>query len=99
MLRLIQVDVASTGQAHLCNGTPSFFLNLRARNVLLRQRGHFGFQVVAHQIEFVDIIFSPGWNAASAGGREKISQPCPASTELNPRTSRKNARSASGVLL
>jgi len=56
MLRLIKADLASTGKPHLRNGTPSFFLNFRALNVLLREGSHFGFQIVAHEIEFVDAI-------------------------------------------
>src|SRR5438067_1842074 len=40
---------------------------------------------------------SIGWTAASAGGRPKISQPCPTSTYLKPSVSRRNARSASGL--
>src|SRR6267142_2899639 len=56
MLRLIQVDVASTRKAHLRNGTPSLVLNFRALDILLRQGSHFGFQIVAHQIEFMDTI-------------------------------------------
>src|ERR1700674_200113 len=56
MLRLIEADLASTGKPHLRNGTPSCFLNFRALNVLLRERSHFGFQIVAHEIEFVDTI-------------------------------------------
>ena len=77
MLRLIEADLASTGKLHLCNGTPSCFLNGGALNVLLCEGGHLGFQVVAHEIEFVGTttISPAGWNAASAGGRAKISQP------------------------
>src|SRR5260370_4183463 len=37
---------------------------------------------------------SAGWTATSAGGRAKISQPLPASTDEKPRTSRRKARSA-----
>src|SRR5713226_4699333 len=56
MLRLIKADLASTGKPHLCNGTPSYFLNLRALHIFLRQRSHLGFQIVAHKIKFVDAI-------------------------------------------
>src|SRR6267142_5056001 len=56
MLRLIQVDVATTRKAHLRNGTPSLILNFRALDILLRQGSHFGFQIVAHQIEFMDTV-------------------------------------------
>src|SRR6476659_5063979 len=38
---------------------------------------------------------SAGCTASSLGGNPKISQPCPASTDRNPSTSRTNARSAS----
>src|SRR3981081_4297911 len=54
MLRLIEADLASTGQLHPGNGSPSCFLNGRTVNVLFRQGRHFGLQVVAHEIEFVD---------------------------------------------
>jgi hypothetical protein len=74
VLWLIEANIASTGKPHLRNGTPSCLLNFRALNALLRERSHLGFQIVAHEIEFVDIV-SEGWNAASAGGRAKISQP------------------------
>ena len=53
MLRLIKADLASTGKPHLRNGTPSWFLNFRALNALPCEGSHFGFQVVAHEIEFV----------------------------------------------
>ena len=56
MLRLIKVDLASTRQPHLRNGTPWCFLNLGARNVFLREGSHFGFQIAAHELELVDII-------------------------------------------
>ena len=56
MFRLIKADLASTGKPHPRNGTPWCFLNFRALNVLLRERSHFGFQILAHEIEFVDTI-------------------------------------------
>ena len=56
MLRLIKADLASAGKPHLRNGTPSWFLNLRALDALLCEGSHFGFQIVAHEIEFVDTI-------------------------------------------
>src|ERR1700761_5078156 len=42
---------------------------------------------------------SAGWNAASAGGSANINQPWPASTDLRPKISLKNARSAAASLL
>ena len=56
MLRLIKADLGSAWKTHLCNATPSWFFNCRAFNALLREGSHFHFQVVAHQIEFVDTI-------------------------------------------
>src|SRR5438445_3925683 len=56
MLRLIKADLASAGKLHLRNGTPSWFLNFRALDALLCEGSDFGFQVVAHEIEFVDTI-------------------------------------------
>jgi len=53
MLRLIKADLASTEKPHLRNGTPSCFPNLRELNALLWEGSHFGFQIVAHEVEFV----------------------------------------------
>jgi hypothetical protein len=53
MFRLIKADLASAGKLHLRDGTPSWFLNFRALNALLFEGSHFGFQIVAHEIEFV----------------------------------------------
>src|ERR1700733_9282094 len=53
MFRLIKADLASTGKPHLRNGTPSRFLNLRKLHILLREGSHFGFQIVAHEIDFL----------------------------------------------
>src|SRR5215469_1321615 len=57
MLGLIEADVTTTWKSHLSNGTPSCLFNLRACNTLLCERSHLGFQVVAHEVEFVDIVF------------------------------------------
>jgi hypothetical protein len=54
MFGLIKANLAATGKLHLRDGTPSLFLNCGACNVLFREGGHFGFQVVAQEIEFVD---------------------------------------------
>jgi hypothetical protein len=57
MLRLIKPDLASTGEPHPRNGTPPLFLNVRALNSLLCEGSHFGFEIVAHEIEFVRATF------------------------------------------
>jgi hypothetical protein len=59
MPRLINDDLASTGRPHLRNETPSGFLNLRALNVLLIEGSHFGFQIVAHEIDFLGAFRFP----------------------------------------
>ncbi len=60
MLWLIKAELASTRKPHLGNGTPGCFLNFRTLNVLLREGSHFGFQIVAHEKEFVDAVFIGG---------------------------------------
>ena len=56
MLRLIKANATSARKLHFCNGTPPFFLNFRAFHVLLGEGHHFGFQIVAQKIKFVDTI-------------------------------------------
>ena len=56
MLRLIEAKAASAGKLHLCDGTPSFFVNFRALHVFFSEGSHFGFQIVAQEIKFVDTI-------------------------------------------
>src|SRR6266446_1291460 len=53
---LVKADRDCTWKRNLCNGTPSYFLNYRTNHVLHREGSHFGFQVVAHEVEFVDAI-------------------------------------------
>jgi len=53
MLRLIQADIAASGKPYLRDGTPSRFLDFRAFDALLCEGSYFGFQIVAHEIEFV----------------------------------------------
>ena len=76
MFGLVEADLAATGEPHLCNRTPSLFLNFRALNALFFEGTHLDLQIVTHEIEFVGTtLSSDGWTAASAGGRAKISQP------------------------
>jgi hypothetical protein len=55
-----KANIASTGKPHLRSLTPSCFLNLGELNTLLRERRHFGFQAIAHEIQFMRTIVS-GW--------------------------------------
>jgi hypothetical protein len=74
MLRLIKADLASTGKLHLRNGTPSCFLSFRALNALLGEGRHFGFQVVAHEIEVLGANLI-GWVYCGFSGRQGEDQP------------------------
>jgi hypothetical protein len=56
MLRLIEANAASARKLHFCYGTPPFFLNFRAFHVRVGEGRHFGFQIVAQEIKFVDTI-------------------------------------------
>jgi hypothetical protein len=56
VLWLIETNIASAGKPHLGNGTPSCVLNFRELNALTRERSHLGFQIVAHEIEFVGAL-------------------------------------------
>src|SRR5712692_4450214 len=80
MLRLIQVNLASAGKPHLRNGAPLCFLNFRAANVLLREGSHFGFQILAHEIEFVDTILFGGMEC---GFCRRQGEDQPASTRVH----------------
>src|SRR4029077_2747102 len=74
MLRLIQPDLASSGQPHFRNGTPSFFVNFRALHALLRQCSDLRFQVIAHEVEFMDRILLR-WVECGFWGRQGKDQP------------------------
>jgi len=60
MFRLIEADFAATWQKYASDGTPSFFVNCGVPDAFFCKRSHFGFQVVAHEIEFVRAIFFGG---------------------------------------
>ena len=73
MLWLIKTDLAPARKPHLRNGTPACLLYFRALNAFLRKRGHLGFQIVAHKIEFVSSLL--GGVERDFGGRESEYQP------------------------
>jgi hypothetical protein len=56
MLRLVKADFAPAGKLHLGYKTPLRFLNFGAFDAAPRKGSHFSFQVVAHEIKFVDTI-------------------------------------------
>lgn len=53
MLWLIQANLTTSGKLHFGNRSPSRFLNFGELDALLRERIHFRFQILAHEIEFV----------------------------------------------
>lgn len=101
MVWLVKANRAAARQAESGKHPPGRFLNCGAGNMLRFQRLYLLLHVIAHEIEDCpeQIVLSLAqheitfrrMNASSAGGNAKISQPCPAPTELNPNTSRKNA--------
>ena len=69
MFRLIEADFTSAGKLHLRNGSPSSLLDFGTRNMLLRERSHFGLQIVTHEVKFVNTILL-GRVECSFGGRQ-----------------------------
>ena len=57
MFRLVQANVAAARKADPGERSPPFFLNGRADHVLSREISHLGFQVGAHEIELMAIVF------------------------------------------
>jgi hypothetical protein len=53
MLGLIQPDLATAGEPYLRDGAPSCLMHFGAYSVLLRQGGHLGPEIVAHEVEFM----------------------------------------------
>jgi hypothetical protein len=74
MLWLVEADLATTGKLDVGDGTPSFFVNCRARNALFPERSHFRFQVVANEIELVWAVFIGGVERGLSG-RECENEP------------------------
>src|SRR5271156_3707026 len=80
MLRLIQADLAATGKPHFRDGTPSRFLTFSELYALLRERSHFGFQIVAHEIKFVG---AARVGRVDGGFRRRQSEDQPAMTRIH----------------
>src|SRR5258708_39635855 len=102
MTRFVQGQLGSAGDLEARHQTKAGILDrVGELNALGFQFFDRLFDVVAHQYNSwnPDSEGSMGWMPSSAGGRAKISQPWPASTDLNSRTSRKNARIASASWL
>jgi hypothetical protein len=78
MFGLIETDLASAGQLDLCDGTPSLFVNCGARDLLARERGYLGFEIVAHEVKFVGTVFIRRVDCSFCG-RQGEDQPAVAS--------------------
>jgi hypothetical protein len=74
VLWLIQADVASTGKPDARDRTPSFFVDFRTTDTLLRKFRHRRLQIVAHKIEFVAAVLF-GWMNRHFGRRQREDQP------------------------
>jgi hypothetical protein len=75
MFWLIKADLASAGKPHLRSGTPTCFLNRGALKVLFYEGGYLGFQVVAHEVEFVSTTIFVGRVECGFCGRQGKDQP------------------------
>ena len=62
MLRLVQADGPTTGKLDRRDRSPSNFLYAGASDALLQESGHFGTEVIAHQIELVSTIVTGRMN-------------------------------------
>jgi hypothetical protein len=78
MLRLVETYLASAGKPDPGDRTPSCFLRFRTSDALLAERQYRGFQVVAHEIEFVPVILFGGMNRYLRRGQRE-DQPSAAS--------------------
>jgi len=78
MLGLIQANLSPTRKTPLGNGAPSWFLNFRAFNTLICEGSHFGFQIFAHEIEFVGTLIGrvdrgfPRWQSEDQPAMTRI---------------------------
>src|SRR5215470_3733190 len=56
VLRLVETDLAPAWKLDFGNRTPSGFLHIRTVDAFLSERRHLGFQIFAHEIEFVYVV-------------------------------------------
>jgi hypothetical protein len=56
MLWLIKADLASTRKPNPRHGAPSLLFNCGTLNAFRREASHFGLQIVAHEIKFVNTV-------------------------------------------
>src|SRR5712671_3237095 len=58
MFRLIKTKLPTAGQSDCGEQTPAWLLHFGTFDTLFRQRGNLSFQIFAHQIELMLIVFS-----------------------------------------
>src|ERR1019366_3306311 len=74
MFGLVQADSAATGQRQLRQDSPAFLFYTAELHVVALQRLHGGLQVVAHEIQFVPVVFFIGMERR-LGGWQRKNQP------------------------
>src|SRR5262245_9312883 len=57
MFRLVKTDPATARKLESGDRTPRGFLHVRTVDAFLREGRHLGFQIFAHEVEFVYVIF------------------------------------------
>src|SRR5208283_1753260 len=71
---LVEADAAAAGECQLRKNSPALFLHGAQLNFMFLQRLHSGFEVVAHEIEFVSVVFFVRMESG-LGGRQREDQP------------------------
>jgi hypothetical protein len=98
--RLVQAQLDPTGEGDGGEQAPALVAHRPGHLYPLGlEGGHGGGHVVAQEIQLGPATLGGRWKASSAGGRAKISQPPPASTDRVPSTLARAARVASASSL
>jgi hypothetical protein len=96
---LVDAEFPAAGKRHLRQGTPVHVVHRTARDIVLLHLGNESLDVVAHQVELVDVVPFGGMYG-NFGWRQSKDQPAAADVDVgNSRTSLNKARSASGLVL
>jgi hypothetical protein len=78
---LIDTDFATTGQCNMGEDAPALILDVMAGNVVFLHCGDEFPDVVAHEIEFVNIVFVGGVNS-NFSGRQTEDEPAMADIDV-----------------
>jgi|SRR5215471_14176805 len=74
MFRLIEPNLSTAGKLHLRDGAPSLLLNWRTLDAFISEGGHLGFEVIAHEVEFMGAVFAR-WMDRGLSWRQREDQP------------------------